>query len=507
MDSQTVAQLSHTLQTTAIAALIFAICALFPKLQRRVQLGKLPTLSGLQGGEKQRQEYIASAKKMYQDGYGKFKDSVYRLISEGGEDIVVVPLSLLPELRKLPDDVLSFPEAVKKGMEVKYTKLAVEGKMVVHSIKSDLTPALIRLNPVICQEVDDALREYMPPCEDWTEVCINQKLVDVIAKVSGRVFVGPELCQDPEYLDAGSNYTVDLMKAVQAVKQIRPILKPFLAPRTPEVVQLRQREKRATEVLRPIIEERMNGKSKDPNWQEPDDMLQWMINRSGGKDSADTITHYQLGLIFAAIHTTTMTATNILYTLAVTPEYLEPIREEIRNAMADNGGIITSRALQQMEKLDSYMKEVTRFYPPGVTSFGRRVLKGITLSNGQYIPPGVMIEVPSAAVYSDSEYYPSSETFDGFRAFKLRSSGKAADIARNQFVTTNETNLGFGYGRHACPGRFFAANEIKMVLARLVLEYDIKMPNGETERYPQMVLGTQSMPDPTKNLSFKKVVI
>jgi cytochrome P450 len=62
-----------------------------------------------------------------------------------------------------------------------------------------------------------------------------------------------------------------------------------------------------------------------------------------------------------------MTVTNILYTLAVTPEYIEPMREEIRNAMADNGGIITSRALQQMEKLDSYMKEVTRFYPPGVS--------------------------------------------------------------------------------------------------------------------------------------------
>ena len=32
-----------------------------------------------------------------------------------GEDNVVVPLSLLPELRKLPDDVLSFPEAVKNA--------------------------------------------------------------------------------------------------------------------------------------------------------------------------------------------------------------------------------------------------------------------------------------------------------------------------------------------------------------------------------------------------------
>jgi cytochrome P450 len=207
----------------------------------------------------------------------------------------------------------------------------------------------------------------MPPCDDWTEVCINAKLVDVVAKVSGRVFVGPDLSQDPEYLDSGSNYTVDLMNAVQAVKKVRPWLRPILAPRLPEIIDLRKREKRAAEYLRPIVEERMTAKSKDPSWQEPDDMLQWMINRSNGTKSIDEIATFQLGLIFAAIHTTTMTATNILYTLAVTPEYIEPIREEIRNAMADNDGIITSRALQQMEKLDSYMKEVTRFYPPGIS--------------------------------------------------------------------------------------------------------------------------------------------
>ena len=36
--------------------------------------------------------------------------------------------------------------------------------------------------------------------------------------------------------------------------------------------------------------------------------------------------------------------------------------------MADNGGIITSKALQQMEKLDSFMKETVRFYPPGFST-------------------------------------------------------------------------------------------------------------------------------------------
>jgi cytochrome P450 len=115
--------------------------------------------------------------------------------------------------------------------------------------------------------------------------------------------------------------------------------------------------------------------------------------------------------------------------------------------------------------------------------------------------------VPSAAIYLDSEYYPSSSNFDGFRSQKLRASGKAADIARNQFVTTNETNLGFGYGKHACPGRFFAANEIKMILARLVLEYDIKMPGESKERHAQIEMGRQSMPNPRKTLMFRRVEV
>jgi hypothetical protein len=51
------------------------------------------------------------------------------------------------------------------------------------------------------------------------------------------------------------------------------------------------------------------------------------------------------------------------------PEYIQPLREEIRAAMAANDGIMTYRALQQMEKLDSYMKEVMRFYPPGFSMY------------------------------------------------------------------------------------------------------------------------------------------
>ncbi|RMZ74387.1 ent-kaurene oxidase [Pyrenophora seminiperda CCB06] len=504
MDTQMLAKLSQSLPTAAIAALIFAIFVYIPKIQRKMQLSKLPLLSiSDKSGEKQRQEFLMSARKIYEKGHAKV-NIAFTLM--GCQDTVVVPLSLLPELRRLPDDVLSFPKFVEQALHAKYTNLNTEADMTTHTVKSDLTPALPRLNAMVCQEVDTAVREYMPPCEDWTEVCINSKLVDMVAQISGAIFVGQELSRNPEYLDASANYTLDLMAAISAINQIRPWLRPILVPRAPEILRLREREAQVIRILKPIVEERLDLKATDSNWQEPDDMMQWMINRSDGKDTIEKIAQYQLSLIFAAIHTTTLTATNILYTLVSTPEYIEPIREEVRTTMANNGGTITFQALQQMEKLDSYMKEVTRFYPTGITSFGRRVLKGITLSNGQYIPPGVVIETPSAAIYVDDQHYPSSAAFDGNRAYKLRSSGKAADIARNQFVTTNETNLNFGYGRHACPGRFFATNEIKMMVARLILEYDIKMPGGETERFPQIEVGRMSMPCPGKNLLFKRVV-
>jgi cytochrome P450 len=216
------------------------------------------------------------------------------------------------------------------------------------------------------------MRKYLPACEDWTEVNINSKLIDVIAQVSGRIFVGPDLCQDPEYLEYGRNYTVYVIEAVNAIKRIRSWLRPFVVPHMQEIKKLRAVEKKAANFMEPIVRERVEAEKNDPNWQKPDDMMQWLLNRTAehadGAVSVEQIAKIQLGLIFAAVHTTSMTATNILYTLAIMPEYLEPLREEIRNAMHDNGGTITSRALQQMVKLDSYMKEVTRVYPPGLSA-------------------------------------------------------------------------------------------------------------------------------------------
>lgn len=277
-------------------------------------------------------------------------------------------------------------------MEVKYTKLQTESHLVIQSVKSDLTPALSkscflfaralctdsgkdRVNEFVREEIDTCVPKYLPACDEWTEVGIYKVLVDIIAQVSGRVFVGPELCEDAEYLDCATNYTLDMIDSVTAIKKLRPLFRPWTAPRCAEIHRLRRREKAAAAMLQPMVRQRQEA-AKDPNWVKPDDMTQWMMDRGAGDNvSVEELATCQLGLIFAAIHTTSLTATNILYTLASTPEYMGSLREEIRTVMAEHNGNMTTKALQQMEKLDSYMKEVKRLYPPGMSKLPSRITR------------------------------------------------------------------------------------------------------------------------------------
>lgn len=107
------------------------------------------------------------------------------------------------------------------------------------------------------------------------------------------------------------------------------------------------------------------------------------------------------------------------------------------------------------------------------------------------MPSGVFLEVPAAGIAFDHEIFEDPHTFDALRFYKLRQSkgkessgAKVAEVvASSQFVGVGATSLTFGYGRHACPGRFFAVNEIKMIMAVALLEYEVKNPDGITGRY------------------------
>ncbi|KAF4509818.1 hypothetical protein G6O67_001762 [Ophiocordyceps sinensis] len=484
-------------------ALVFLFTVLVvPSALHHARMSAIPLVGGEIGSlEKRRMAYLTSSRALYNQGYRMFKDGLFRITTSRKSPVVVLSSKFLPELKKLPDSVLSVTAAFDELMESKYTGIETDFPIVPATIKAQLTPALARLNATISREVGEALALEMPAAEDWTEVNINGILMRVVAMASGRVFIGPELCRNEEYLAAAINYSVDVMTAQRAVLQIRPWLRPLLARRLPEVKRVQRRLKEADAFLRPVVEQRKRA-AEDASREKPDDMLQWFIDAKAG--SSQLLAKIQLILSFAAIHTTTLTATNFFYDVASLPDFAAQVCDEIREALASNGGAFTSNALQSMKMLDSALKETLRVHPPGLASFQRKVLQSFTLSNRQVVPAGVMIEIPTVAINSDTAVFPDADRFDPLRFYKLRKQareeGSVEAAALNQFVSISQSSLTFGYGRHACPGRFFAANEMKMIVAHALLKYDFRLSEGSCERYPNIEFAAMSLPDASKRL-------
>lgn len=104
----------------------------------------------------------------------------------------------------------------------------------------------------------------------------------------------------------------------------------------------------------------------------------------------------------------------------------------------------------------------------------------VSLPDGIKIPKGSSTMVPTIDAMLDPAIYPDPERFDGERFLRMREESENSA----QLVTTGTNYLGFGIGKHSCPGRFLAANEIKVALCHILLKYDIKLPGGQCRPEP-----------------------
>lgn len=148
----------------------------------------------------------------------------------------------------------------------------------------------------------------------------------------------------------------------------------------------------------------------------------------------------------------------------------------------------------------------------------RKALKPHTFSDGTHIPAGTFIFAASHPAHFDDAYYPDAARFDGFRFAKLHeehgdvqdgdvnassnSTNAGSGGTRYQMVTTTAEYLAWGYGRRACPGRFFAAVELKLMLAQLVMAYDIRI-EGDV-RPKDIVVEANCLPNRSAKLLFRE---
>ncbi|KIJ06028.1 hypothetical protein PAXINDRAFT_92598, partial [Paxillus involutus ATCC 200175] len=117
------------------------------------------------------------------------------------------------------------------------------------------------------------------------------------------------------------------------------------------------------------------------------------------------------------------------------------------------------------------------------------------------VPKGTIIHAASHATHLDNEIYENAGAFDPFRFANMRDEDR--DGAKHSFVSTSFEYLAFGHGKLACPGRFFAANELKSMLAHLVLTYDIKLEDNSTPPRSWYIV-LHIVAHPTAKVMFRK---
>ncbi|KAL1969929.1 hypothetical protein VTN77DRAFT_7439 [Rasamsonia byssochlamydoides] len=185
------------------------------------------------------------------------------------------------------------------------------------------------------------------------------------------------------------------------------------------------------------------------------------------------VEYNDLMMSFSAIHTSADLITQTIFDLAEHPEMIEPLRKEIVTVLSEHGWRKTS--LYKLKPMDSVVKETQRLKPVLSASMRRVATADIKLSNGTMIRKGSMIAV-SARRQRDPAVYKNPDQWDGYRFHNMRQMPGLEHVA--QLVSTSPEHLGFGHGLHACPGRFFAANEIKILLCHFLLKYDFKLAQG-----------------------------
>jgi cytochrome P450 len=416
----------------------------------------------------------------------------------------VIPNRFANELRNRTE--LSFNQAFAKDFFPSYPGfepfkfITSDNSPMKQTVRVKLTQSLNLVTPALVEETTAAVHDIFGDNPEWHDTLLKQDILHLVARLSSRVFLGKPLCRNEQWLEIAKNYTVDCIVAAQKMRAVPAIFRPVCYWFTDECTRLRTHVRKARELIAPEVELRkqraqqaLAAGNKPP---QTEDAIGWLYEVAQGRD-IDYVAG-QLSLTIVAVHTTTAALTHAVIDLCKNPEAVAPLREEVVAVLSEHGW--TKGSLQKLRLMDSFLKESQRCNPQESTSMQSVAQRAITLSDGSCIPAGARIVV--AGAYQDPSVYENPEAFEPFR-FVDDANAEAGGTNAWGYIATSAKHMGFGFGVHACPGRFFAAQELKVALCHLLLKYDFKMIEGEEPK--TFSFETSKFLDPLCRVSIRRI--
>ncbi|KAK8024996.1 P450 monooxygenase [Apiospora arundinis] len=464
---------------------------------------------------------IISTRELANEGYRKFSkglDRPYGLPTPWvrGGAVVVLPPSRVPLLAR--PDKMGDGEWTNLGGLIETTQLPyiVDDANVYHNVlhfetlRRKMGPRdMARLAPVTAEEIDLAFREVWGTEEKQKTINGWEACSRIMSRASSRVLFGLPLSRDETLLETSRQYANSLLVGGAIINCFPPATRWLVAP----LVALRARyfQARFVKILVPRIEERLRRWKGDKNDEGPDDFLQWMIPICAKDPDPRQLDPTRVALRLVSLLTPLIFATCYVFAhcvldihgsadkvavLASLRGECERVASQHSSGLYNDSGCLfaTGTAVDALHRVDSALRESMRVSDVAVTNLFRDVTTGtVDVGGGLRVGPGVRIAFPTQNIHMDPDHYEDPQRYDALR-FSRPFEAAAADgeagadplgVAgrrREHITTTSPTFLPFGYGRHACPGRWFAAQMMKQALAYLLMHYDVELEGAPIQR-------------------------
>ena len=291
----------------------------------------------------------------------------------------------------------------------------------------------------------------------------------------GRMDISHEMLRLTQYVAAraflGADFREELSEAFwddyQAISNSLDMFLPANLP-LPKFI----RRDRATARIRAVFEKMVAKRKANP--EQYDDLISILLStplKDGSFMTAHDIATLFMGLIFAGHETTAGQGAWTIIQLLQNPVHLKAVQAEIE-AKTHYGQEIDAVVLHNLEYSYWAIEETTRMRPSADVQM-RIVEKDFQF--GDYtVPAGWRAVVSSVGSHYDEETFSNPELYDPLRFSPERKEGS------DPFALVS-----FGGGIHKCTGMNFAKNEMAVIIALLLQQFELELETKE----PHVVMG------------------
>jgi hypothetical protein len=175
--------------------------------------------------------------------------------------IVVLPIKIQDEVRNLPESVVSFTKEHQRNFFAQYTGIGDHRPEMIQAVRIDLTRHIASTLGDLQDEVRFAFDKEFGECKDWAAFPLYFKVLRVVAMMSGRIFVGRPLSREEEWIQSTINYTMDCVKARNAIREYPTWQRRWVTSFLPEIKKLTKHRTRGGVLLTPIMNAQLSKKS------------------------------------------------------------------------------------------------------------------------------------------------------------------------------------------------------------------------------------------------------